>query len=95
MGDLEVDVPMLTETGHALRFVATELEGAPDIADSYADALGSPKLRDRVHEFGSNWDNNRKEIVGAIQGLADLSTGAGEAADQIERELRATLTGAK
>lgn len=93
MGDLEVDTTMLRTTGRALRFVATELESAESIADGYAAVVGHARLADRMREFGSNWENNHKDIIESIGGLADLSTGAGEAAEQIERELKATLTG--
>lgn len=95
MSDLEIDYGMLRETGHALRYVATELEGAKDIAEGYRDAVGYGPLSDRIHEFGSNWDIHRKEIIEAVSSLADVSTGAGDAADKIERELVDTLTGKK
>ncbi|MGY1826867.1 MULTISPECIES: hypothetical protein [unclassified Blastococcus] len=94
MGDgLEVETAVLRDAGRALLVVHGELDGARDTADVGGDVIAHDRLRERLREFGGNWDRRRTEMTGLIAGLGQAAQDAAEVYERIETELVAALAG--
>ncbi len=78
MGDLFIDFSTLRRVRRDLDDVESLLSGpCRGMAELPADAAGHAQLRDRLREFGDEWDYG-------IAKLGDFSKGAAEALDHIE-----------
>ncbi|MGY1718939.1 hypothetical protein ACI8AG_07820 [Blastococcus sp. SYSU DS0552] len=90
---LEVETPVLRDAGRALLVVYREFDGARDTADVGSDVIAHDRLRDRLREFGSNWDHRRTEMAGLVEGLGQAAQDAAEVYERIETELVTALAG--
>jgi hypothetical protein len=90
---LEVETAVLREAGRSLRAVHEAFTGARDTADVGSDVIAHARLRDRLHDFGANWDRRRTEMATMIEGLGTAAEGAATAYERIESELVAALQG--
>ncbi|MDP5183494.1 hypothetical protein QOZ88_12685 [Blastococcus sp. BMG 814] len=90
---LEVETAVLRDAGRALLVVHGEFDGARDTADVGADVIAHGGLRERLGEFGSNWDRRRTEMAGLIAGLGQAAQDAAEVYERIETELIAAMAG--
>ncbi len=81
-----IDYATLRRTSGRLGRIIDELEEAGSLSDELRDAIGSPfgkdRLRDKVGDFESRWDNRRGDlirditkihdhVVGVVDGFAD------------------------
>lgn len=79
MGDLFIDFSTLRRVRTDLNDVETLLAGpCRGMAELPAEAAGHAQLRDRLREFGDEWDYG-------IGKLGEFSKGAAEALDHIEK----------
>ena len=93
MSDLIVDTPSLAETGSALRYLAGELRDAETIVEDHQRSIGHRRLAHQLDEMQGSWDDRRNDLRDAIEDLADVNVGAGQAFEEIEAELVAAMVG--
>ena len=94
MGDgLQVETAVLRDAGRSLRSLHRELDGAEDIADVGSRVIAHDRLRDRLGDFASNWDQRRTEMAALIEGLGTAAEDAATAYERIEAELVGALMG--
>lgn len=67
MGDLMVDIAVLTASERDLAQLKSEFDGIEDRRDDTAEVWGHDGLRDAMHEFASNMKHHRKELSEKIQ----------------------------
>ena len=92
---LEVDTSVLHDAGRSLLVLYREFDGARDIADVGSDVIAHDRLRERLYDFATSWDNRRIEMARMIEGLGHAAEDAATAYDRIETELVAALAGEK
>lgn len=93
MADLEVNTTDLIATGVALRYLADELKNAENIVKDNMAALGHPELAEQLDEMQGTWDDRRNSLVKDIKTVGKVAKKAGEAFEEIEKELVAALEG--
>lgn len=62
MGDLMVDIAVLTAGERDLALLKSEFDGIEDRRDDTAEVWGHDGLRDAMHEFASNMKHHREEL---------------------------------
>lgn len=93
MPDLQVKTETLRAAGTALRSVHHEFSSAHDTARPDRSVIGHPQLRARLEEFADNWDDRRKDMVDAIEGLAEAAETAATVYENVESDLVKALEG--
>ncbi|MGP4110665.1 hypothetical protein ACTWP5_07080 [Streptomyces sp. 4N509B] len=93
MSDLRLSTDDVRELGEKLRFIATEFEGANDIAEEYGEAVSHGDLAHELEQFAENWENKRGELMEGLQELANAAVGAAEGFEGLERALVDALEG--
>ena len=93
MGDLVLDTDQLKQLGTDLRLVGEEFKHANNRSDDVADACGDDDLADAIREFAHNWDDKREKMLADIGKLAEAAIATGEAFEQLETDLVASLEG--
>jgi hypothetical protein len=91
--DLKVDTQTLRRAGSALRVVHQEFSAAGELARPDRRVIAHPRLLERLEEFADNWDDRRKDMIDAIEGLADIAVMAAEAYENVETHLVKALEG--
>ena len=75
MTDVVVDYATLNELNHSLKQIIVELEKAERRSNDLEGAVGTPygktRLRDRVSEFESGWDDRRRVLKEDLLTLQD------------------------
>lgn len=95
MGDLVLDTEQLQQLGADLRLVGEEFKHANNRSDDVADDVGHEGLGDAIREFAHNWDDKREKMLEDISKLSEAAIATGEAFEELETELVATLEGEK
>lgn len=85
----DVEYDTLDEVGESLRSLASEFDGMEDMMEGYAESAGRPPLEeigifsdtlaDKLDRVGSNWSDERGEIVDGMEAAADYATEAAAA----------------
>jgi hypothetical protein len=92
MGDrLKADLDHIRQAGHAIKDLSTEFRNAGDIVADYDDALGDAHLRDKLHEFASNWDIHRKRLTEDLDNFAKWALDAADAYAHGDQQLADAL----
>ena len=87
MADLYVDVDALSELSRQLDQIKSSLQGAQKTPDAYGGRLGSKGMEQALQDFISGWEDGRKKIIEAVDGLLGRVHGAIEAYEQQEKAL--------
>lgn len=88
---LKADISRIRETAQSVTAICQQFEGAEDIVDGAADAVGSSHLADKLHDFATNWKIHRKRIVEDLTTFSDWATQAADAYEQTDQELAKAL----
>ena len=72
--------------------IHSEFAEAGDRSDALADAVGHPRLADRVQAFVDNWDHRRSELAEQLAVVRDDLHGIVSGFEEADRELARALT---
>lgn len=76
MADLQVDLGALEAAATELGMLIHEFDKAEDIASDAASDIGSPTVAGAVHEFSSNWNVHKKELLDSMQAVHKMVSGS-------------------
>ncbi len=71
MGDLEVDLDELARCRDELGLLIAEFSRAEDIARG--TDVGARTVADALHEFATNWNAHKKDLVEEMSSLHDMA----------------------
>lgn|SRR3954465_455525 len=92
MGDrLKADLDHIRQAGNAIKHLNDEFRNAGDIVGDYDGALGDDHLRDKLHEFASNWDVHRKRLTEDLDTFAKWALDAADAYAHGDKQLADAL----
>lgn len=69
MADLKIDLELLQQLKEDLEAIAKEFTDADDFSDSVAEATGHDNLSSHVKDFAHKWNDKRKSMTEAVEGL--------------------------
>ena len=72
--------------------IHSEFAEAGDRSDALAEAVGHPRLGDRVRAFADNWDKRRSELTEQLAVVRDGLHGIVTGFEEVDRELARALT---
>ncbi|MGP3971781.1 hypothetical protein [Streptomyces sp. 6N223] len=93
MADVILTIEDIRELGRRLRFIATEFEGANDIAEEYGESVAHDDLAHELEQFAENWEITRGELMQKLQELAEAASGAADGYSGWEQALVDALEG--
>jgi hypothetical protein len=89
---ISINTAELADMAGTLSRLKDEFDGAGKIVDHYSGFLGSGRMADTLHEFATNWDIHKKDILKAIDTMATVCDDAAKAWDGLDRDLAKALT---
>lgn len=87
MGDLEVATDELGQLATRLRGLSKDMKKTDGNVDYARTQLAHSKVVDAMHEFHSNWDNNRDYVCSKLDTLGDMAEQTAEGFDETETDL--------
>lgn len=98
-----VEYDTLDEVGDSLSGLASEFDGMEDLMESQAEAAGRPPLEeigyfsdtlaDKLDRVGSNWSDERGEIVDTMEAAADYAREAARAYRDLDTGVAGEFSG--
>lgn len=98
-----VDYGGLEELGDTLESLAHEFDGMEDMMDAHGEAMGAPPgeigflsgetVANRLERVGSNWSDDRGEIVEGMETAADYAKQAAAAYRDLDTGLADEFAG--
>lgn len=99
----DVEYDTLEEVGDSLAGLASEFDGMEDMMEGHAEAAGRPPLEeigfggdtlaDKLDRVGSNWSDERGEIVDTMEAAADYARQAAGAYRDLDTGIAGEFTG--
>lgn len=96
MGDhIKADLSAIKQCSRDLRKIHKEFEAHGNPADEYGQAVGHGGLKDAFSDFGDTWKKTRKKLMKELEQLAEYTSTAAKAYDDIDQELAKAIREAK
>lgn len=95
MPDLVLDTAMLRDLDQSLQLVLRTLRSAGGMSRSTAAAVASGGLGETIEEFADDWEDNRDDMIEAVQTMSDMVHLVSSTFDELDQKLVASLTGSK
>lgn len=95
MADLVIDTGMLRDLDQGLQLVLTTLRSAGGMSRSTAHAVASGGLADAIEEFADDWEDNRDDMIDAVQAMSNMVHLVSSTFDELDQKLVASLLGGK
>jgi len=90
---IAVDTEVLITAGRSLRRTHQGFDKTTSWSRPDHETIAHPALRGRLEEFADSWDDRRKDMMEAIEGLGDAAEAAAEAFENLEDEFVRALEG--
>ncbi|POH68489.1 MULTISPECIES: hypothetical protein [Cryobacterium] len=94
MSDLIINLELLHQLRDDLDAVVKEFANADDFSDDVAIATGHENLGDHVSDFAHKWNDKRKTMTEAVEGLRKKIEGITDGFTQVDDGLAKALTDA-
>ncbi|MCX4548887.1 MULTISPECIES: hypothetical protein [unclassified Streptomyces] len=92
MSDQQADIERIKECSRSLKRIHDTFDKRSDPSQGYGVAeLGSQKLLDAFHTFGSNWKIHRGKLTEELESLYGITKTAAESYEKIDHELAEAL----
>jgi hypothetical protein len=75
----DVNYEALKDVGTTLSHLKGEFGGAEDNVDGYSGDVAHEDIVDALHDFATNWSDDRDEIVEKMENVSTFATQAGAA----------------
>jgi hypothetical protein len=95
MADLVLDTAMLRDLDQSLALVLTTLRSAGSMSRSTAAAVASGGLADAIEEFAEDWEDNRDDMIEAVQAMSNMVHLVSSTFDELDQQLVASLLGGR
>ncbi|PXA68696.1 hypothetical protein [Cryobacterium arcticum] len=94
MSDLIINLQLLHQLRDDLDAVVAEFTNADDFSDDVATATGHDGLGGHVTDFAHKWNDKRKSMTEAVEGLQKKISGITDGFTQVDDGLAKALTDA-
>ena len=91
MSDLNINLQLLHQLRDDLDAVVAEFTNADDFSDDVATATGHDRLGSHVSDFAHKWNDKRKEMTEAVQGLQNTISAITDGFTQVDDALAKAL----
>ncbi|WP_445528262.1 hypothetical protein [Streptomyces cyslabdanicus] len=93
MTDLTVDDDLLKKSAKALKKIQYEFEHTEKHQKDLRGIWGSSHITSAMDAFADNWDYRRKQLLGGIKGVGELTEECHKAFKDLDRELEKSTKG--
>jgi uncharacterized protein YukE len=96
MGDhIKADLAAIKRCSRDLTKIHGEFERHGNPADEYGRAVGHGGLKDAFSDFGDTWKKTRKKLMKELEQLAEFTSTAAKAYDEVDQKLAQAIRDAK
>jgi hypothetical protein len=88
----DVNYEALQEVGTTLGRLKDEFGGAEDRVDGYGGQVGHEDVADALHDFATNWSDDRGEIVEKMENVASFAKQASAAYHEYDHGLAGEIS---
>jgi hypothetical protein len=85
----DVNYEALSEVGTTLSTLKDEFGGAEDNVNTYNGDVANEDVADALHDFATNWSDDRGEIVEKMENVSTFATQASGAYNEYDHGLAA------
>ncbi|MFL6110697.1 MAG: hypothetical protein ACJ786_05025 [Catenulispora sp.] len=88
---IKIDIQLLSDMGTQLGTLRDEFNNSTQIVDGFGGDMGSGDVAGALHDFASDWDTKRKDLIGSLDKLAQGAAGAAKTWDGVDKHLATAL----
>jgi hypothetical protein len=89
---IKINTGELANIGDALSRLIGEFQNSGNIADHYSGDLGSGRMADTLHEFATNWNVHKKNLLSNLGNLQSAAAEGAKTWDGVDSDLAKALT---
>lgn len=89
---IAIDTHELENIAGTLTRLIDEFNNSGNIASHYAGDMGSGRMADTLHEFATNWDVHKKDLLSQLTALQSAADKGAKAWNGVDADLAKALT---
>lgn len=86
-GSLNIDTKLLADMGTQLGRLRDDFNNATSQVDHFSGDMGSGDVADAMHDFASDWEKKKANMVSQLDTLSKGATGSAKTWDGVDQHL--------